>query len=163
MGERTGLAPKILHDVVARAEAATAGRWRGVGRKVYSGESVIFDAQIPRHGVPDEARRNAAFVAAASPSTLISIVNEIFRLRRAVNDAHRQVEEARESEEKMRQEMERARAVAAAVTLPTNIKAAETASRLASRIKKQAPEVARMVDSLAAIARARAEVDDEAR
>ena len=41
--------------------------------------------------------------------------------------------------------------------------AAETAGRLAARIKRQAPGVARLVDSLAKIARARAEVDDEGR
>lgn len=161
MGDRSGLPPKRLHDIVARAEQATAGKWRAVGRRVMSGETALFDAQVPRNGVPENARRNAAYVAAASPGAVSQLVTELFRLRRAINDADRRVEEAEAEVEKMREETRRARAVAAAVTLPTTAKAATTAARLAEQIKNRAPEVALLVDSLAAIARARADVDDE--
>lgn len=164
MSERSeGVSPRILHDLVARAQKATAGRWRPVGKRVASGENLVFEAMVPRRGLPGEARANAEFVAAANPSAITAIVNEIFRMRREVADARRQVEEAEAQVEAMRQEMARARAVAAAVTLPTTAQAAETAGRLAARIKRQAPGVARLVDSLAKIARARAEVDDEGR
>lgn len=162
MGDRIGLPPKMMHDIVAAAEQATAGKWRAVGRRVMAGETTLFEAKLPRNGVPENARQNATYVAAASPGAISQIVNEMFRLRRAVADADRRVEEAEAEVRTMRDETRRARAVAAAVTLPTNAKAAETAARLAAQIKSRAPEVALLVDSLAAIARARAEVDDEA-
>lgn len=160
MGDQSGLPPKMLHDIVARAEQATAGKWRAVGKRVVSGESAIADALVPRHGLPENARRNAEYIAAASPSATIALVNELFRLRRAINEAERKVEESAAREATMREEMMRARAVAAAVTLPTTAKAAQTAGRLADQIKRKAPEVALLVDSLAAIARARADVED---
>ncbi len=161
MRDRIGLPAKMLHDIVARAEQATAGKWRAVGRRVVSGETGLFDAQIPRNGVAENARRNAAYVAAASPSAVSQLVNELFRLRRAINDADRRVEEAEAEVARMKEETRRARAVAAAVTLPTTAKAATTAARLAEQIKTRAPDVALLVDSLAAIARARADVDEE--
>lgn len=162
MGDRTeGIAPKILHDIVSAAEKATAGKWRAVGKRVVSGENLVFDALVPRHGLPENARLNAEYVASVSPSVLIALVNELFRLRRGIQDADRQVEEAAVKVEEMRQEMARARAVAAAVTLPVTAKAASTASRIADKIKAAAPDLSRLVDDLAAIAKARAEVDDE--
>lgn len=162
MGDRTeGIAPKLLHEIVSAAEKATAGKWRAVGKRVVSGESAIFDAVVPRHGLPENARLNAEYVASVSPGVLIALVNELFRLRRGIADAERQVEEAEARVEEMRQEMTRARAVAAAVTLPATAKAAATAARLADRIKQSAPALSRYVDDLAAIAKARAEVDDE--
>lgn len=163
MGDRTeGMAPKILHEIVSAAEKATAGKWRAVGKRVVSGESPIFDAVVPRHGLPENARFNAEYVAAVSPGVLIALVNELFRLRRGIADAERQVEEAEVRVEEMRQEMTRARAVAAAVTLPATAKAATTAARIAERLKAAAPDLAKVIDDLAAIAKARAEVDDEA-
>ena len=159
--DQTGLPAKTLHDIVARAERASAGNWRAVGRRVMAGEGALFDAQVPRNGLPENARLNAEYVAAASPSAVSQLVNELFRLRRAINDADRRVEEAEAEVERMRGEMKRALAVAAAVTLPTNAKAALTAARLADQIKQKAPDVGLLVDSLAAIARARAEVEDE--
>lgn len=161
VGDRIGLPAKMLHDIVARAEQASAGKWRAVGRRIVAGEGALFDALVPRNGLPENARRNAEYVAAASPGAISQLVNELFRLRRAINDADRRVEEAEAEADRMRSEMKRARAVAAAVTLPTNAKAAATAARLADQIKQRAPEVGLLVDSLAAIARARAEVEGE--
>lgn len=161
MSDRSeGMAPKILHDIVSRAERATAGKWRAVGRRVVSGESPIFEATVPRHGLPENARHNAAYVAAASPSVTIALVNELFRLRRAAADAERRAEEADARVEEMRQEMTRARAVTAAITLPASAEGVATATRIADRIKAQAPDTARLVDDLAAIAKARAEYDE---
>ena len=123
MSDPIGTSPKVLHDLAARAENATAGIWRAVGRTVVSGEYKIVDAVLPPRGSPDQARLNATYIASASPSTVHGIVNELLRLRREVLDARRAVEEMSTEVSAMRAEVARARAVAAAVTLPTTAKA----------------------------------------
>lgn len=75
------------------AEAATPGPWESVKRSEYDGSDYfLIQTQEERNGWEiaeirmDVPHENAAFIAAANPSTILSIIDELEACR---NDAER--------------------------------------------------------------------------
>ena len=152
VGERGGQSTKALHEILARAQEATSGVWRPVGRSVMSGDIEVAEAKVWMHGTPAEARHNANYLTMLAPTVLNSIVNELLGFRRAEKDLAKDVEANENRLKKAEDAAEHARALVAAVTLPSGSTAEELVNELARKILVEAPHVEASVVKLKAIA-----------
>lgn len=155
------ISSSLLHDLSAKAEKASSGVWRPVGRSVAAGDKTIAEAVIFDRGTADEARANATHIAAASPANVLALVHELQRLRveaTALQDRIERCEAAREAAET---ELRRARATVAAVTFPGRPETMKHVEGLVQAISDQAPSCAAAARALGAIALARAAEDED--
>ncbi len=160
MSERGRQSVKTLHEILARAQGATSGVWRPVGRSVMSGDIEVLEAKVWMHGTPDEARHNASYLTMLSPSVMNSIINELLGYRRSEKDVAKDVEEAEERVKEAEERADHARALVAAVTLPTGTKAETMVGELVRKLVLEAPHLETVIHQLKAIALANAQDDD---
>jgi len=160
VNERPRQTTKVLHEILARSQGATSGLWRPVGRAVMSGDIEVVEAKVWMHGTPEEARRNASYLTMLSPSVMNSIINELLHYRRGEKDAAKGVEAAEERVKEAEERAEHARALVAAVTLPTGNKAETLVNSLARELILEAPNLEATINQLKAIALANVQDDD---
>lgn len=149
----------LLHDLSGKAEKASSGVWRPVGRSVAAGDKTIAEAVIFERGTADEARANAAHIAAASPAHVLALVHELQRLRVENTSMQDRIDAAERAREAAETELRRARATVAAVTFPGRPETAKQIDDLVQRISERAPACAPDARALGAIAQARAAED----
>ena len=143
----------LLREMRSRAEAATRGTWRPVGKSVLAGETVIAEAALPDRGTAQDARHNAAHIASASPDHVLALLNEVSALRIQIADEVRLREEAEARTAAAEQDAARARGVLGAVTLPRGEAADRSIREILDEIAAISPEAGAKARDLAAIAR----------
>ena len=117
-----------------------------------SGDIEVAEAKVWMHGTPDEARLNANYLTMLAPTVINSIVNELLGYRRAEKDLAKEVEANENRLKEAEAEAHRARALVAAVTLPTGSTAEAIVNDLARKILVEAPHVEASVLKLKLIA-----------
>mgnify|MGYP001319791886 CR=1 FL=1 len=160
MSDRPRQSTKTLHEILARSQAATVGLWRPVGRSVMSGEIEVLEAKVWMRGTPEEARRNASYLSMLAPSVINSLINEVLHHRRTEKDVAKAVEEAEARVKEAEERAEHARALVAAVTLPTGSKAEALVHALSKELILEAPDQEATINQLKAIALANVQDDD---
>ncbi len=149
----------LLHDLSAKAEKASSGVWRPVGRSVAAGDKTIAEAVIFDRGTADEARANAMHIAAASPANVLALVHELQRLRVESETMQDRIDAAEQAREAAETELRRARATVAAVTFPGRPETTKQIDDLVQRNSELAPTGAGAARARAARAPARAAED----
>ena len=152
----TTVSANLLQDMLSKAEKATRGVWRPVGKTIAAGEHTLAEAAIPFRGTPEDARRNAAHMASASPDHVIALIAELNNIRRELSELRAELSEAEQRERELHSQVVKARAVIGAVTMPSSAAAETTIADLEEQISRASPECARLAGQLAAVARARA-------
>ncbi len=147
----------LLTDLTSKAEKASSGVWRPVGRSVLAGDKPIAEASLIDRGTPDEARANAAHMAAASPSNVLTLIHEIHRLKLEVAGLEDRALAAEQVRDAADDELRRTRATLGAVTFPSRPEVKAVIDDLVQRIAEAAPECAGWARELGAVAVARSE------
>lgn len=148
------LTEEALRALRLKADKATPGVWRAAGRKIISGEDHVADTVAPSRD-PEQARHNAAYIAAAGPGTVRALLDRVHALEKALFDQQQVVADLEMEAKLLRDESAHNGALVAALALPAATESARLANHLAKKIRERDPECGALAEQLAALVKAR--------
>lgn len=83
------ITPEFLLDLQSKARSATKGKWKVQANApfVVANDGQEFRVEVAhRWGKINQAAKDMEYIAAANPKTILSLIQEIYRLESAIKD-----------------------------------------------------------------------------